>query len=95
MREEPRLRTPKSQAWPKSEHEKSSFGSIVYSPSDLIRFMQLPFASWMDRYHLEKPGELPPDAADAQLLLVADEGIKHEKNIFASLNLRALSWLRS
>jgi hypothetical protein len=26
---------------------------IIYSPSDLVRYAQSPFASWMDRYYLE------------------------------------------
>jgi hypothetical protein len=31
-------------------------GGIVYAPTDLVVFLESPFASWMDRLHLESPG---------------------------------------
>ncbi|QDT91552.1 Transposase IS66 family protein [Gimesia algae] len=35
---------------------KSSLGkAVLYSPSDLIRFMESPYASWMQRLHVEHP----------------------------------------
>ena len=40
---------------------KKESGTIVYSPSDLIRYMASPFASWLDRYNLENPGVITPD----------------------------------
>ena len=30
-------------------------GNLLFSPTDLIRFMESPFASWMERLHLEVP----------------------------------------
>ena len=36
-------------------------GRLIYSPTDLIRYLASPFASWMDRYRLENPGALSPD----------------------------------
>ena len=36
-------------------------GTIIYSPSDLIRYLASSFASWLDRYHLEGLGEITPD----------------------------------
>ena len=47
---------------------------IVYSPSDLIRFMESPFAIWMERYDLERPGELERDPEDAESKLLTDAG---------------------
>jgi hypothetical protein len=38
-------------------------GSIIYSPSDLIRFLESPFCSWLDRYYFENPGSISPDRA--------------------------------
>jgi len=34
---------------------------IIYSPSDLIRYLASPFASWLDRYYLENLGSIKPD----------------------------------
>lgn len=36
-------------------------GSVVYSPSDLVRYFTSPFASWMDRFHLENPAVYVPE----------------------------------
>ena len=36
-------------------------GQLIYSPSDLIRYLASPFATWMDRYYLENPGAITPD----------------------------------
>jgi len=47
-------------------------GQLVYSPSDLIRFMESPFSSWMDRYNLEFPGQLIPDEDTAEEKLIQD-----------------------
>jgi hypothetical protein len=34
---------------------------IIYWPSDLIRDLASPFASWLDRYNLENPGVIMQD----------------------------------
>jgi hypothetical protein len=39
---------------------------LTYSPTDLIRYLTSPFASWMDRYHLENPGAVVPDKQTEQ-----------------------------
>lgn len=57
---------------------KNASGELVFSPSDLIRYLSSPFASWMDRYHLECPGELTPDPTSAEVKLVQDSGNAHE-----------------
>ena len=60
-------------------------GQLLFAPSDLIRFMESPYCSWMDRYHLEKPGALTPDAESEDMKLIAATGDKHEKNFLAEL----------
>lgn len=57
---------------------KAVDGSFTYSPSDLIVFMESPFASWMDRYHAERPGEAARDAKDASADLLKERGLQHE-----------------
>ena len=59
--------------------KRGANGTLTYAPTDLIRFMQSPFAVWMDRFHLERPDELAPDEEDAQKQLIAGEGDKHER----------------
>jgi hypothetical protein len=34
---------------------------LLLSPTDLIRFMESPFASWMERLHREVPALATPD----------------------------------
>ena len=47
-------------------------GTIIYSPSDLIRYLASPFGSWLDRYRLEGLGEIKPDEqTEEEKLLVA------------------------
>ena len=41
-------------------------GALIYSPSDLINFIENEFITWMDRYYLEFPGEVQPDARSAR-----------------------------
>src|SRR6266513_3065671 len=40
---------------------KKGSGTIIYSPSDLIRYLASPFAPRLDRYNLENPGAITPD----------------------------------
>ena len=37
-------------------------GSIVFSPSDLVRFVESPYAVHMDRLNLDKDRGLVPDS---------------------------------
>src|SRR5439155_6045571 len=55
-------------------------GQLIYSPSDLIRFLDSPYASWMERLHLEFPDRVQPDEETAEQRLVANTGEKHETN---------------
>ena len=51
-------------------------GQLIYSPSDLIRFLDSPYASWMERLHLEFPDRVQPDEETAEQKLVASTGEK-------------------
>ena len=59
--------------------------SLIFSPSDLITYLSSPFASWMDRYHLENPGSLVPDELSEDAKLIISTGEAHEQNILAEL----------
>lgn len=71
---------------------KNEAGDVVFSPTDLIRFMSSPFASWMDRYHLECPGELKPDASTQDQRLIQTAGLAHEDAVLEEF--RANGWAR-
>src|SRR5471030_1604184 len=64
--------------------QKSKNGNI-YSPTDLFRFMESPYASWMDRLHLERPGQFTPDEENAEKKLMAETGNKHEQNFLQQI----------
>jgi uncharacterized protein len=59
---------------------KSRDGQLVYSPTDLVRFYLSPFASWMDRHEVERPGTLQPDAESEEDRLIAEIGTRHERD---------------
>jgi hypothetical protein len=54
---------------------KKQSGHVIYSPSDPIRYLASPFASWIDRYNLENPGKIKPDeeTEEGTLLSRTDE----------------------
>jgi len=60
-------------------------GTLTYSPSDLVRFHGSPFATWMDRFALERPGVATPDEATDQDRLVIDLGLRHEARYLGTL----------
>jgi hypothetical protein len=64
-------------------------GAVVYSPSDLIRYFASPFASWMDRYHLENPDGIAPDEETEDQKLVAQTGDRHEFSVLTELKAEA------
>ncbi len=64
---------------------KKTASGYVHSPSDLITFMQSPFASYMDHFHLEFPKQVVPDAASEQDALIMRKGIEHEEAFLKSL----------
>ncbi len=54
-------------------------GSIVYSPTDLCRFISSPFSAWMERLTVENPGHgFEPDEIDAMLGLLQHKGEAYE-----------------
>ena len=53
-------------------------GQCIYSPSDLIRFMESEYASWMDRLHLEIPDSVQPDPDSAADEILRAKGEEHE-----------------
>ena len=50
-----------------------------------IRYLASPFASWMDRYHLENPGAVSPDEESEDQKLIAQTGDRHEKAVLGEL----------
>ncbi|MFH1574078.1 MAG: TM0106 family RecB-like putative nuclease [Acidobacteriota bacterium] len=61
--------------------KKEPSGRLVYSPTDLIRYLASPFASWMDRYYLENPGAVTPDHETEDEKLIAETGNEHERTV--------------
>ena len=65
---------------------KKEFHQLVFSPSDLVRYVQSPFASWMERLCLEQPeNKSLKDKPDALLSYLAGKGLAHESDYLASL----------
>lgn len=69
--------------------KKKSSGEVVYSPSDLVRYLASPFASWMDRYYLENPGTITPDEDTEDEKLIAQTGDQHEQAVLGDLKSSA------
>src|SRR5438105_898158 len=67
---------------------KKESDSIIYSPSDLIRYLASPFASWLDRYNLENPGALTPDEQTEEQELLSRTGDEHERSILTGYGNR-------
>jgi predicted RecB family nuclease len=65
---------------------KLAQGRLLFSPSDLVRFVQSPFASWMERLCIESPEtKTLKDKPDALLAYLAEKGLAHEANYLAGL----------
>lgn len=60
-------------------------GILTFSPSDLIRFVASPFASWMDRLLVEHPERVRPDKEDPAAALFAELGDQHESRYLRQL----------
>ena len=65
--------------------KRNSTGQLLYSPSDLVRYLASPFASWMDRYFLEYPDAVTPDERSAEDRLIAETGQAHERTVLTDL----------
>ena len=57
----------------------------LYSPSDLINFMQSEFITWMDRYYLDFPDAVTPDQPTEEQRLIQQAGIEHETDFLQQL----------
>jgi len=66
---------------------KKRDGQLIFSPTDLVRYLASPFTSWMDRYNLENPGSLQPDKETEDEILVAQTGDQHERVVLDELKL--------
>ena len=54
-------------------------GALIFAPTDLSRWLNSPYASWMARYAIEQPECSPAkDQADSMLELLAKKGLVHE-----------------
>jgi len=59
--------------------------NLVFAPSDLCRFMESPFVTWMDRVHVESPGRFQPDSDSDTNKLLQQRGIEHEREFLRTL----------
>lgn len=64
---------------------KKNGTGLLFSPTDLIKYMQCPYVSWLDRCYLEFPDEFQPDKEDAFIQLVQACGDDHERQYLAQL----------
>src|SRR6266481_1794061 len=62
---------------------KKESGAMIYSPSDLIRYLVSPFASWLDRHYLENLGAIKPDEQTEEEKLLSRTGDEHEQSILS------------
>lgn len=58
-------------------------GRLVYAPTDLVRFLASPYASFLERLALERPGAVRPDPPDATSRLLSARGAAHEQAVLA------------
>lgn len=71
--------------------QRTPDGTLLFSPSDLVEFMESPFASWMSRYALGHAEVRPArDAGDPLALPGAEEllqrrGLEHERRVLGAL----------
>ncbi len=52
--------------------------NLVFSPSDLITFMDSVYDSWMDRCYVEFPNDYQTDDQDESVAILQDHGNQHE-----------------
>src|SRR5690606_17122769 len=64
--------------------QKTNHG-FIFSPSDIVRFANGPFAAWMERYYCEFPGAFERDETDPQKALLQKKGFEHEHEVLADL----------
>jgi predicted RecB family nuclease len=60
-------------------------GNLIFSPSDLITFMESDYASWMDRFHLEFQDAVQPDQDTPEDRILQAKGAEHERAFLREL----------
>ncbi len=60
-------------------------GTYIYSPSDLITFLQSEYVSWMDRFDLDHPGVADRDETGDSDEILRTKGQEHEQDFLAHL----------
>ena len=65
---------------------KKSGTRITYSPTDLARFMENEFITWMDRFYLEFPAEVVPDEKAEEMEILIRRGFQHEETVLKGFN---------
>src|SRR5881396_3014446 len=65
---------------------KKSGTRITYSPTDLARFMENEFITWMDRFYLEFPAEVAPDEKPEEMDILIRRGLQHEESVLRGFN---------
>ncbi|MBA3352944.1 MAG: TM0106 family RecB-like putative nuclease, partial [Blastocatellia bacterium] len=60
---------------------KKESDRITYSPSDLIRYLASPLASWLDQHYLENPHKLTPDEQADEEKILSQAGDEHEQAV--------------
>ena len=63
---------------------------LIFSPSDLTTYWESEYASWMDRYNLEKPGQVKKDPDDEMMKVLQEKGYKHEKKVLEKMGAEGL-----
>jgi uncharacterized protein len=70
---------------------KKENGKYIYSPSDLIVYLESQFASWMDRYYLDYPDKITPDAEREDMKILQALGYEHEGRFLTQLKSKKLT----
>lgn len=58
---------------------------LTFAPTDLARYSDNPYLTWMDRLHLERPGTVTPDEDPEELKIIGAMGIAHERGYLEKL----------
>jgi len=58
--------------------KRSPDNRLIYSPSDLVTYLESPFAVWMQRMHLDGIDGIAPDEESADQKLIYGQGNLHE-----------------
>lgn len=65
---------------------------IQYAPSDLVKFMESSFVSWMDRFALEYPEKAPEKDKRSELIdALAQKGLENEQKLITQFEAQGLA----